>query len=64
MYGKGRRDRGNSLADCFINLSGQRQTGVDAGLDTYIPKDSSGNHTISMNPNYPILLIFLIFFII
>ena len=46
MYGKGRRDRGNSLADCFINLSGQRQTGVDAGLDTYIPKDSSGNHTI------------------
>ena len=46
MYGKGGRDRGNGLADCFVNLSGQKQTGVDVYLDAYISKDFLGNYTV------------------
>ena len=48
IYGKGKRDHGNGLADCFINVSGQRQTGDDATLDAYISKDFLGNHTVWM----------------
>ena len=47
MYGTGgTRDKGNGTAACFINVNGQKQTGVEKYLDAYILKDFLGNYSM------------------
>ena len=48
-YGKNKRAYNNDLADCLINVSGQKETGVDLNFDTYISKQLLGKYTNQFN---------------